>query len=97
MNVTVKLFARLRVAIGKDEVVLSIDGNTVSDVLRQLAAVYNVKEILYDENSNVTPLIVVINNLETARITEANTSLGGLNKELKEGDLVSILEQGCGA
>jgi len=97
MNVTVKLFARLRVAIGKDEVVLSIDGNRVSDVLRQLSAVYNVKEILYDENSNVTPLIVVINNLETARITEANTSLGGLNKELKEGDVVSILEQGCGA
>jgi MoaD family protein len=97
MNVTVKLFARLRVAIGKDEVVLSIDGNRVSDVLRQLAAVYDVKEILYDENSNVTPLIVVINNLETARITEANTSLGGLNKELKEGDVVSILEQGCGA
>lgn len=97
MNVTVKLFARLRVAIGRDEVVLSIDGNRVSDVLRQLAAVHNVKEILYDENSNVTPLIVVINNLETARITEANTSLGGLNKELKEGDVVSILEQGCGA
>jgi len=97
MHITVKLFARLRVAINKDQVQININGNKVSDLLRQLAADCNVRDILYDENGNPTPLIVVINNLETARITEANTALGGLNKELKDGDVVSILEQGCGA
>lgn len=97
MLVTAKLFARLRVAVGKDEVQLNISGNRISDLIRQLAQDYRVKEILYDENGNVAPMIIVINNLQTARITEANTALGGLDKELKDGDVVSILEQGCGA
>ncbi len=97
MLVTAKLFARLRVAVGKDEVQLNISGNRISDLIRQLAQDYRVQEILYDENGNVAPMIIVINNLQTARITEANTALGGLDKELKDGDVVSILEQGCGA
>jgi MoaD family protein len=97
MLVTAKLFARLRVAVGKDEVQLKISGNRISDLIRQLAQDYRVQEILYDENGNVAPMIIVINNLQTARITEANTALGGLDKELKDGDVVSILEQGCGA
>lgn len=97
MLVTAKLFARLRVAVGKDSIQLNISGNRVSDLIRQLSQDYRVHEILYDENGNVTPMIIVINNLETARITEANTALGGLDKELKDGDVVSILEQGCGA
>jgi len=97
MRVTVKLFSSLRMAVGRGEVELNIKGNRVSDVLRQLAADYGVGEILYDKSGNVTPLIIVINNLETARITEANTASGGLEKELRDGDIVSILEQGCGA
>ena len=97
MLVTAKLFARLRVAIGKDEIQLNISGNRISDLIRQLAQDYRVQEILYDENGNAAPMIIVINNSETARITEANTALGGLDKELRDGDVVSILEQGCGA
>jgi len=97
MLVTARLFARLRVAIGKDEIQLNISGNRISDLIRQLAQDYRVQEILYDEKGNVTPMIIVINNSETARITEANTALGGLDKELRDGDVVSILEQGCGA
>lgn len=97
MLVTAKLFARLRVAVGKDKVQLNISGNTISDLIRQLARDYGVQEILYDGNGNVTPMVIVINNLETARITEANTALGGLDKELRDGDVVSFLEQGCGA
>jgi len=98
MLVTAKLFARLRLAIGKDRVEVNINGNKIADLLEQLARDYPVKEILYDEKGNVVPLIVVINNLETARITETNTaSANGLNKELNEGDEISILEQGCGA
>jgi MoaD family protein len=98
MLVTAKLFARLRMATGKDRIEVNIKGNKITDLLEQLAKDYPVKEILYDEKGKVVPLIVVINNLETARITETNTaSANGLNKELKKGDVISILEQGCGA
>ncbi len=98
MLVTAKLFGRLRMATGKDRVEVNLKGNRITDLLEQLATDYPVKEILYDEKGKVVPVILVINNLETARITETNTaSVNGLNKELKEGDVISILEQGCGA
>ncbi|MEM2941822.1 MAG: MoaD/ThiS family protein [Candidatus Bathyarchaeia archaeon] len=94
---TVRLFGRLRTAVGRGEIQIRVEGNRVSDLVRQLAQDYGVGEILYDIDGNVTPMILVINNIETARITEANTGFGGLEKELREGDVVSILEQGCGA
>ncbi|MBS7623198.1 MoaD family protein [Candidatus Bathyarchaeota archaeon] len=97
MIVTVKLFARLRAAIGRGEIQIKVEGNRISDLIRQLAQDYRVRGILYDTEGNVAPMILVINNTETARTTEANTTYGGLDNELRDGDVVSILEQGCGA
>lgn len=77
--ITVKLLGGARKIVGKDQVSLEMQSIRVSEILETLRSMSSNSDILNSSN-----MLIVVNGTELS-------ILGGLNAQVKDGDVVSIV------
>lgn len=77
--ITVKLLGGARKIVGKDQVSLEIQSISVSEILETLRSMSSNSDILNSSN-----MLIAVNGTELS-------ILGGLNAQVKDGDVVSIV------
>ena len=77
--ITVKLLGGARKIVGKDQVSLEMQSIRVSEILETLCSMSSNPDIL-----NLSNMLITVNGTELS-------ILGGLNAQVKDGDVVSIV------
>lgn len=77
--ITVKLLGGARKIVGKDQVSLEMQSIRVSEILETLRSMSSNSDILNSSN-----MLIAVNGIELS-------ILGGLNAQVKDGDVVSIV------
>lgn len=77
--ITVKLLGGARKIVGKDQVSIEIQSIKVSEILETLRSMSSNSDILNSSN-----MLIAVNGTELS-------ILGGLNAQVKDGDVVSIV------
>lgn len=77
--ITVKLLGGARKIVGKDQVSLEMQSIRVSEILETLRSMSSNSDILNSSN-----MLIAVNGTELS-------ILGGLNAQVKDGDVVSIV------
>ncbi|MGH9909551.1 MAG: MoaD/ThiS family protein [Nitrososphaerales archaeon] len=77
--ITVKLLGGARKIVGKDQVSLEMQSIRVSEILETLCSMSSNPDILNSSN-----MLIAVNGTELS-------ILGGLNAQVKDGDVVSIV------
>ena len=77
--ITVKLLGGARKIVGKDQVSLEMQSIKVSEILETLRSMSSNSDILNSSN-----MLIAVNGTELS-------ILGGLNAQVKDGDVVSIV------
>lgn len=88
MKIKVKVFARLREILRNREVEVEVgEGATIRDLLLTLVKIYGkeLEEYLFSENGNLREhFVIYVNGVGVDEV-------GGVERALKEGDVVAIL------